>query len=72
MGRFIYRMCLVLVLAIVVAGGVYYYTSFYQKEEQPKKGTFVYVTDEEGDYFQRKAENNVRPHTDVRILRSTE
>lgn len=41
MGRFIYRMCLVLVLAIAVAGGVYYYTTFYQKEEGPQKGTFV-------------------------------
>lgn len=41
MGRFIYRMCLVLVLAIAVAGGVYYYTTFYQKEERPQKGTFV-------------------------------
>lgn len=45
MGRFIYRMCLVIVVAIAVAGGVYYYTTFYQKEDGPHKGTFVY-TDE--------------------------
>ena len=41
MGRFIYRMCLIVVLAIAVAGGVYYYTTFYQTEEGPQKGTFV-------------------------------
>ena len=43
MGRFIYRMCLVIVVAIAVAGGVY--STFYQKEDGPHKGTFVY-TDE--------------------------
>lgn len=46
MGRFIYRMCLVVVLVIAVAGGVYYYMTFYQKNEAPQKGTFVNKMDD--------------------------
>ncbi len=41
MGKLIYRMCLIVVLAIIVAGGVYYYTAFYQQSEAPERGTFV-------------------------------
>ncbi len=46
MSRFIYRMCLVVVLVIAVAGGVYYYMTFYQKNEAPQKGTFVNKMDD--------------------------
>lgn len=48
MGKFVYRMCLAVILMIAVAGGVYYYMTFYQEEEIPEKGTFVQETNEQG------------------------
>ena len=41
MSRFIYRMCLAVILVIAVGGGIFYYKTFYRQEPHPDKSIFV-------------------------------
>lgn len=41
MGKFIYRMCLIVILVITVAGGIYYYLTFNQQRQDLDQVTFV-------------------------------
>ncbi len=52
MGKFVYRMCLLVILVIVAAGGMYYYKTVYLEEENAKKGTFV----DRRDYLEQEAD----------------
>lgn len=41
MGKFIYRMCLAVILVIAVSGGIFYYKTFYRQDPHPDKSIFV-------------------------------